>query len=141
MASTTSLATASAQVSPAPTGTLAAPPTRRPTATATVPTPGPPTPTPASTREITLFNYRFDPAEIHVSQGATLRLILRNTDHVLHALTIPDAGFARVVQAGDTAEVDLYADLPPGAYYVYCPIQEEGNHEDNGMVGALIVEP
>jgi plastocyanin len=106
-----------------------------------VATPSAPTPTPGATLEVTLFNYKFAPAEITVRQGATLRLVLRNPDHVLHALTIPDAGFARVVQGGDSAEIDLYADLPPGSYYLYCPIQEEGNHEDYGMFGALIVEP
>jgi plastocyanin len=128
-----------AQATPAPT--LATTATRRTTETATVTTPRPATPTPGASLQVTLFNYKFAPAEIRVRSGATIRLELRNTDHVLHALTIPDAGFARVVQGGDTAEVDLYVDLLPGSYYLYCPIQEEGNHEDNGMFGALIVEP
>jgi plastocyanin len=136
-------ATGAASLAPqgTPAATRAATGTPRATETATVATPSPPTPTPASSREVTLFNYKFSPAEITVRQGTTLRLVLHNPDHVLHALTIPEAGFARVVQAGDTAEVDLYADLPPGSYYLYCPIQEEGNHEDSGMFGALTVEP
>jgi plastocyanin len=89
---------------------------------------------------VTLFNYRFDPNELRVRSGETVRLVLWNTDHLIHAMQIPDAGFAHAVGIGDRVEADLYVDLPPGSYYFYCPIQEEGNHEDSGMVGTLIVE-
>src|SRR5690606_5913354 len=47
---------------------------------------------PASVRELTVegFEYGFDPGEITLSRGDTVRVVFRNTGTIEHDVTIPD---------------------------------------------------
>ena len=84
---------------------------------------------------------RFQPAELIVPAGETVHLDLENPDQLDHALAIPDAAVLQAVSPGGAQGVDFVVDLPPGEYYLLCPISDEaGSHEANGMVGTLVVE-
>jgi plastocyanin len=85
-------------------------------------------------------NYRFFPPILKVRAGETVRFNLQNPDIISHAITIPSARFSAVLRPGTRQAVDFVVTLLPGSYAIVCPVQEEGNHEELGMVGTLIVE-
>jgi plastocyanin len=90
---------------------------------------------------VTMNDMSFQPSELRVRTGELVRLELQNPDRLEHAIAIPDAHFSQALSPGSAQEVDFLVDLPPGSYYLFCPIVDEGgSHEANGMVGTLIVE-
>ena len=117
--------------------------------TATVPVPADtaipattlPVGTPSITITVTMNDMRFQPSELTVRSGETVHLELQNPDRLEHAFVIADANVAVVLSPMSEQEVDFVVNLPPGTYYIHCPILDEGgDHEVNGMTGKLIVE-
>jgi len=81
------------------------------------------------------FKYGYDPKEITVNEGDTVKIVLTSTDG-LHDWVVDEfnATSARV-RTGETTEVTFVADKA-GTYEYYCSV---GNHRALGMVGTLTV--
>ncbi|MCC6192296.1 MAG: cupredoxin domain-containing protein [Anaerolineales bacterium] len=133
----------------APSSTAAATPTSMPltetppaaTATALPAATSGPAASASVTLTVTMDEMRFQPAELRVPAGETVRLDLQNPDRLEHSLVIADAGFAEALAPGASRAVDLAVALPPGSYAFFCSIvDEEGSHQANGMEGTLVVE-
>lgn len=81
--------------------------------------------------------FYFDPDEITVTEGDTVRIVFTNEggthDWVLDEF---NASTPRT-QTGETVEVEFVADQA-GTFEYYCSV---GNHREMGMVGTLVVEP
>ena len=79
----------------------------------------------------------FDPAEVTVPAGATVRLVFENrSDTVPHNLTFGDpinAATATTVAPGDSETIEFTAPTEPGEYTFVCTLHP-------GMEGVLIVE-
>ncbi|HLF03119.1 MAG TPA: cupredoxin domain-containing protein [Anaerolineales bacterium] len=107
----------------------------------TIPATTLPVGTPSITITVTMNDMRFQPSELTVRSGETVHLELQNPDRLEHAFVIADANVAVVLSPMSEQEVDFVVNLPPGTYYIHCPILDEGgDHEVNGMTGKLIVE-
>jgi plastocyanin len=80
--------------------------------------------------------FRFNPAEIRVKQGETVRIVFKSID-MLHDFVIDEYELAtNQLSAGDEEELEFVAD-EKGTFEYYCSV---GQHRANGMVGKLIVE-
>ena len=94
---------------------------------------------PAGVRELTVqgFEYGFDPAELTIHRGETVRLLFRNTGTIDHDLTIPDWDAATPVLApGEEAVVEVQA-RRSGAFRFLCSVP---GHNELGMNGTIRVE-
>ena len=86
---------------------------------------------------INASNFKFDPKEIKVKQGDTVKITLKssgmphdwNVDEITGAKT-------RILQSGEEQTIEFKADKK-GTFEYYCSV---GQHRANGMVGKLIVE-
>jgi len=77
--------------------------------------------------------------DLVVQPGDVVRVILTNTDGMLHDLFIPDLGVrtSPVAKIGERAEMVFEAsDAPPGSYAYYCT---SPGHRQAGQEGQLIV--
>ncbi|MBX6378443.1 MAG: cupredoxin domain-containing protein, partial [Clostridia bacterium] len=99
----------------------------------------PSAPATTATVEVTLSEFRIEPARLQVPANVPIVLRLRNTGQVPHNLEVEAAGkeyeLAANLSPGGTADLTLPA-LPPGEYPLYCPV---GNHAALGMKGVLVV--
>jgi uncharacterized cupredoxin-like copper-binding protein len=84
-----------------------------------------------------LLEFRFEPVTIEVSSGAEVALHAINAGKVFHTLTVlePKAD-RRPLWPGTSATLSFIEPAQKGTYPVLCT--EEG-HEDEGMVGEMIV--
>jgi plastocyanin len=81
-------------------------------------------------------NFRFNPAEIRVKKGETVRVLFKSED-MKHDFMIDEFEVATAqLGAGEEEEVEFVADKV-GTFEYYCSV---GQHRANGMVGKLIVE-
>lgn len=81
-------------------------------------------------------SYYFEPNEIRVNEGDTVRVVFNSVD-MMHDFVIDEFDAAsEIAQAGETVEVTFTANKA-GEYEYYCSV---GNHRAQGMVGTLIVE-
>lgn len=86
---------------------------------------------------VTASNFKFDPKEIKVKQGDTVKITLKssgmphdwNVDGITGAKT-------NILQSGQEQTIEFKADKK-GTFEYYCSV---GQHRANGMVGKLIVE-
>ena len=92
--------------------------------------------------EVTLFdvhgsnNYRFNPAEIRVKKGETVRINFVN-DEGTHNFIIDGLNVrTQTISSGNVDTVTFTAD-EVGEFEFYCGV---GNHRELGMKGTLIVE-
>lgn len=85
--------------------------------------------------EITARSFEFDPAEITVTAGEDVAIVLTAED-LLHDFTIDELDAHVAADADATNEGGLRAD-DPGRYTYYCTVT---GHRDAGMEGTLIVE-
>ena len=106
-----------------------------PTGTATPP---PATPPVTSVKEFTVSAspFVFDPTEIRVQKGDTVKITLMNTEGT-HDWRVEgyEVG-TKVIQGGESDMIEFIADTS-GTFEYYCSV---GNHRQMGMVGKLIVE-
>lgn len=100
---------------------------------------GPAEITPAS--EIKSFEvsgkpFEFDPKEIRVKQGDTVKITFNNTQG-FHNWTLDQYNVqTKQIQAGQSDSIQFVADRA-GTFEYYCSV---GNHRAMGMVGKLVVE-
>lgn len=79
----------------------------------------------------------FEPKEIQVKKGETVRITLRNTGTKMHNWVIDEFDAATTqIGPGETETIEFVADQS-GEFEFYCSV---GNHRQLGMVGTLIVE-
>lgn len=80
--------------------------------------------------------FYFDPNEITVKKGDTVKIVLTSVD-MMHDFVIDELDVQTpIIQSGDTGEVEFTA-TKAGTYEFYCSV---GEHRANGMVGTLIIE-
>lgn len=84
--------------------------------------------------------YKLNPANPTVAKSGTVTLTTKNDGATVHALTIEHGGpggkDARSSDIQPGASTTLSANLKPGKYEIYCPID---GHKGLGMKGELIV--
>jgi plastocyanin len=81
-------------------------------------------------------NFFFDPNEIRVKKGDTVKIVFKNTGGTHNWLIDEFNAKTKIIQSGETVEVEFVADMQ-GEFEFYCSV---GNHRELGMVGTLIVE-
>lgn len=93
---------------------------------------------PGAIKEFTVEGgmYYFDPKEIRVKKGDTVKIILTNTEG-MHDFVLDEFGVkTKTIKAGETDSVTFVADKM-GTFEYYCSV---GTHRAMGMKGNLIVE-
>lgn len=104
---------------------------------------------------LTLNEFQFQPAEITVNVGQTVKLVLKNNGTVLHDFVSTDAmvevmeehgamhdmsgrqtTMHAAIEAGQQSTLEFKA-TQPGTYTFYCTI---AGHKEAGMTGKLIVK-
>lgn len=89
------------------------------------------------TVNVTGEDFSFDPNEIRVKKGDTVKVVLTSGDTMPHDFVIDDLNVQSTqAQPGGTTEVTFVADQA-GEFEYYCSV---GNHKQMGMVGTLIIE-
>ncbi len=88
------------------------------------------------TLEVVATDYQFDPAELTVNPGDTVKLTLVNAGEVVHDLVIEDIGKISAVDPGDTASMEFTAPDEPTTLSFHCSI---GDHQREGMEGIIEV--
>ncbi|MCA9371566.1 cupredoxin domain-containing protein [Candidatus Woesebacteria bacterium] len=89
------------------------------------------------TFEITGQNFSFDPAEITVNKGDTVKIVFKSVEGN-HNFVLDEFDNAKtdILGAGESETIEFVADRV-GTFEYYCAV---GNHRAMGMVGTLIVE-
>lgn len=89
------------------------------------------------TVNVTGADFSYNPDEIKVKKGDTVKIVLTSGDSMPHDFVIDELNIqSDQVTQGQTAEVTFVADRA-GEYEYYCSV---GNHREQGMVGTLVVE-
>lgn len=82
-------------------------------------------------------NFKFNPAELRVKQGETVRLTFSNPDSMPHDWRVDEFNAStKVITKGQTDTIEFVASKK-GTFEFYCSV---GQHRQQGMVGKLIVE-
>ncbi len=80
--------------------------------------------------------FYFDPKEITVNKGDTVKIVFTNVGGVHDWVIDEFDARTKVLQAGETETITFVADQT-GTFEYYCSV---GNHRAQGMVGNLIVK-
>lgn len=81
--------------------------------------------------------YRFDPREIRVNSGESVRITFRNTGVIEHDWSVPDLGIATsTVPAGQEAELE-FRPTRRGTFEIICTVP---GHKELGMTATLVVQ-
>ena len=87
---------------------------------------------------ITMTDFKFDPATINAKAGETVNVTVVNKGQTTHTIVVKDAGnFKLSADAGKTATGSFKAPSQAGAYDFDCDVP---GHADQGMVGKLVVQ-
>lgn len=94
---------------------------------------------PAGSTQVTMTEFKFDPASISVAHGS-VTFWLVNSGSTAHDLAIRDTSgktiaTSELVSAGDSKAFTV-SDLAAGTYKIYC---SQPGHEASGMKGTLTV--
>lgn len=85
---------------------------------------------------VTGSNFSFDPKEIKVKKGDTVKVTFKNADG-MHDFVIDELNVkTKQIKGGEEETVEFVADQA-GTFEYYCSV---GQHRQNGMVGKLIVQ-
>lgn len=88
-----------------------------------------------NTIEVTGSSFKFDPTEIMVKKGDTVRIVFTNSDG-MHDFVIDEFDArTKVLKDGESETIEFVADQA-GKFEYYCSV---GQHRQMGMVGNLIV--
>lgn len=80
-------------------------------------------------------DYKFDPTEIKVNRGDTVRIVFNSQD-MMHDWVVDEFGArTKVLTAGKEETIEFVADKS-GTFEYYCSVSD---HRAKGMVGKLIV--
>ncbi len=92
---------------------------------------------PARTVEITLTDFRLEPATVTLHEPGTYTFRAVNDGATAHALEVEGEGVeAETEEIAPGASAELAVELDEGTYELYCPV---GDHEGRGMKGGLSV--
>ena len=94
-------------------------------------------PTGGSTVTVTESEYKLTPPNAQAAKGGEIQIQVKNDGGTQHALEIDAPGGevkSKTLAPGDSQT--LTANLKPGTYEMYCPID---GHKGKGMVGKLVV--
>lgn len=94
----------------------------------------------AGSTQVAMDEFAFQPDTMQVAAGEPTRIVLHNSDHVLHTFTIDDLDVDVTVTPGSEGFVELTAE--PGTYRIYCRPHSDPDVEDPeeaGMVATLEV--
>ena len=97
------------------------------------------TPSAMSGTEITIEGgeFKFTPSEISVKKGEKVKLTFKNAGKFSHDYVIADLNVStKRIQPGEQDTIEFTPDKT-GVFQFICSV---GNHEEQGMVGTLIVE-
>lgn len=86
---------------------------------------------------VDLNEWEVAPKDLKVKAGK-ITFDVKNTGKFLHSLAIEGGGVkqeSQKIKGGENTKLEV--DLKPGTYKTWCPV---GNHEEQGMVGELVVE-
>lgn len=88
-----------------------------------------------TTIDMTGEDFSFDPSEITVKKGETVKIVLNAVD-MPHDFVVDELDVrTEIAQPGETVEVE-FTPTEAGEYEYYCSV---GNHRAQGMVGTLTV--
>lgn len=93
----------------------------------------------ARTVKVEAYEFRFEPDEITVKPGETLKIVFENEGSIAHNLTIEGLDAATpTIQPGATAELVVTLPDDPLAYPIeyFCSVP---GHKEAGMVGRLVL--
>lgn len=93
----------------------------------------------AGSTEVTMDRFAFEPGTVEVAAGEPVRVVLHNSDHVLHTFTIDELDVDVLVTPGSDGFVEFTAE-EAGSYRIYCEPHSEPDVEDPdeaGMVATL----
>jgi len=93
-----------------------------------------PASTSAATNEVDLYDYRFDPKSITLTQGKTVTLKVKNEGKAEHTFTIRDLGIDSTVKPGTTVDVTI-TPSQAGTFQLACKY-----HQGSGMVAQVTVK-
>ena len=96
-----------------------------------------PLPSYAKEFNINTSQFEFQPYQIKVKRGTTIKIIVKNLDTVDHGLTIPELGLTALRTTARKAVLE-FTPQEPGSYQFRCNVQCGLSHDR--MVGTLIVE-
>ncbi len=85
---------------------------------------------------MTVKQWAFDPSEIRVKQGETVRLKVKSID-VAHGFSLPDFNVDERLEPGTEVAVEFVANKK-GTFTFFCSVLCGQGHKD--MKGALVVE-
>ncbi len=93
-------------------------------------------------QEITMFdvhgsNYKFNPVEIRVKKGETVRINFVN-DEGFHNFIVDDLNLRTETISDGNVDTVTFVPDKVGEFEFYCGV---GNHRELGMEGILVVEP
>lgn len=83
---------------------------------------------------VDMVNFRFEPGQLRVAEGQPVAFRFTNDTDKSHSFAVEALGIDTTVPSGRTRTVVVEADA--GTYPFVCTV---GDHEENGMVGSLIV--
>ena len=86
--------------------------------------------------EITVRRYAFEPAEVEVTTGESVRFVVKSGDG-LHGFSVPKLKIKKEIPRGETVTIDFTAKAA-GEYPILCSEFCGDGHED--MKGMLIVK-
>ncbi len=92
--------------------------------------------------KVTLTEFQFDPSEVTVTAGETVRFEIVNEGEAEHDFFIEEFGGTEDevdidVEPGESKTLEYVVPDKPGTYTL---ISEEPGDEDRGMVGTFIIE-
>ncbi len=96
-------------------------------------------PSGGTTINVTMVDYKFEPAELTLNSGTTYTINVTNKGSLVHDFTVPDWPGGKVtlkLDPGKSGTLTLKADKP-GTYQLVC---EEPGHKELGMVGKVTVK-
>ncbi|MBI4177107.1 MAG: cupredoxin domain-containing protein [Candidatus Aenigmarchaeota archaeon] len=86
--------------------------------------------------QMTASQWKFEPSEITVNQGDTVRLEIKNID-VAHGFSLSEFGISKQLPAGATTTVEFAANKK-GTFTFFCSVFCGSGH--GGMTGKLVVQ-
>jgi plastocyanin len=88
------------------------------------------------TIEVTMREYRIEPATIKLDEPGVYTFLITNAGSVEHVFEVEGKGLESEITVVPKETVDWTLRLPVGRYEVVCPLDE---HEEKGMEASLIV--
>ena len=90
--------------------------------------------------KINLSEFQFNPSDVHVTQGQTVRFVATNSGKFPHNIAFKKDDknltvFAEPIKGGQSGDAE-FTFQEAGTWQMYCPV---GKHADQGMVGQALV--